>query len=208
MLLYAITQRSLFVGDENARRNQLIHWTRMLARSGVPYIQIREKDLPPDQLNSLAAAIVKAARSESNQIKILLNGPAAVAVEAGCHGIHLPGDTPAEQAQIAQSLFARAGRICTISAACHTHEEIRNRRTFADILLFAPVFEKITPGCIIPGAGLTALSQAVVEAQGTPLLALGGVTAINAPACKAAGAQGIAAIRLFLDQHWKPLLDQ
>lgn len=182
--------------------------TRALARSGVHYLQIREKDLPPAELKSLAIAIVKAARSQSNQIKILLNGPADIAFESECQGIHLAGDAPAEEAQKARTLFAQAGRACTISAACHSIEEIRSRRACADLLLFSPVFQKAVPGSLVPGVGLSALFRAVAEAQGHAVLALGGVTAWNAPACKAAGAQGIAAIRLFLDQQWKPLLGE
>lgn len=208
MLLYAITQRSLFPGDETARQHALIQWTHTLARSGVHYLQIREKDLPPAELKSLAIAMVKAARSQDNQTKVLLNGPAAIAFESGCQGIHLPGDAPAEEAQKARTLFAQAGRDCTISAACHSIEEVRSRRACADLLLYSPVFEKAVPGGFLSGVGLSALSLAVAEAQGHPVLALGGVTAFNAPACKAAGARGIAAIRLFLDQQWKPLLDK
>ncbi|MGC8550780.1 MAG: thiamine phosphate synthase [Acidobacteriaceae bacterium] len=206
MLLYAITQRSLFPGDENAHLNALIQLARRLAKDGVPYLQIREKDLPPARLKSLATAIVQITQAENNQMSVLLNGPAAIALKTGCQGIHLAGNVPAGEAHKARSLFAQAGRDCTISAACHSFEEVRSRAAIADFLLFSPVFEKAGPSGIVPGVGLDALSQAVTESQGRPVLALGGITATNAPACKAAGAQGIAAIRLFLDQQWKPLL--
>jgi thiamine-phosphate pyrophosphorylase len=208
MLLYAITQRSLFPGNEEARQDALIHLARTLAQSGVHYLQIREKDLPPSRLKSLATAIVKAAHSENTQMRLLLNGPAAIAFEAGCHGIHLASDVPEEEARKARKLFAQAGRDCTVSAACHTVEDVRSRAAYADLLLFSPVFEKATPGSMIPGVGVAALSQAVVEAKGVPVLALGGVTAMNAAVCKAAGARGIAAIRLFLNQEWRPLLKE
>lgn len=208
MLLYAITQRSLFPGDEKAREDALIALTRTLAQSGVHYLQIREKDLLPERLTSLATAIVQAAQSESGHMRILLNGSPAIAFQAGCHGIHLAGNAPDEDALTARSLFARAGRDCTVSAACHSIQEIQNRSRVADLLLFAPVFEKRTPRGVIPGAGLSALSQAVSEARDRdkPVLALGGVTVANAPLCTDAGAKGIAAIRLFLDQKWKILL--
>ncbi len=208
MLLYAITQRSLFPGDENARQDALIQLARTLARTGISYLQIREKDLPPAQLKSLATAVVEAAHPESTGMKVLLNGPAAIAFEAGCQGIHLAGDVPAEAAQKARSLFAKAGRHCTISAACHSIEEIRSRVPLADLLLFAPVFEKVTTRNVVSGVGLSALSRSVAVAQERPVFALGGVTATNAPECKAAGAQGIAAIRLFLTPEWIPLLDE
>ena len=67
------------------------------------------------------------------------------------------------------------------------------------LILYAPVFEKLTPEGKLPGQGLEALKAAVRAAAGNlPVFALGGVTNENAPACIAVGAAGIAGIRLFL----------
>lgn len=207
MLLHAITQRTLFPGDEKRRQEELIKLTRSLAQGGVAYIQIREKDLHPVMMKALAVAMVETAQAESTRIKILLNGPPAIALEAGCHGIHLAGGLPPDEALTARRLYAMHGRECMISAACHSIQEIRERSAYADMLLFSPVFEKKTPGKTLPGTGLQALSQAVQEAKGCPVLALGGVNTQNAMECTAAGAKGVAAIRLFMDQQWKQLTD-
>jgi thiamine-phosphate pyrophosphorylase len=53
----------------------------------------------------------------------------------------------------------------------------------------------------LPGTGLDLLRRACRGAAPVPVLALGGVTAQNTPACVAAGAAGIAAIRLFLPKE-------
>ena len=59
--------------------------------------------------------------------------------------------------------------------------------------MFGPVFA--SPGKIQP-VGLDAL-RAAVRAVNIPIYALGGVTEENATLCMAAGAAGIAGIRLF-----------
>ena len=51
----------------------------------------------------------------------------------------------------------------------------------------------------MPGQGLEQLHAACIAAAPVPVYALGGVTLENAAACIAAGAAGIAGIRLFQD---------
>ncbi|HYA23211.1 MAG TPA: thiamine phosphate synthase, partial [Terriglobales bacterium] len=60
MLLYYITDRTQFPGDEHARRNALLNKIAEAAACGVDYIQLREKDLPTRELESLAHAAVRA----------------------------------------------------------------------------------------------------------------------------------------------------
>ncbi len=206
MLLYAITQRSLFPGAESAREQALLDQARRLARGGTHYLQIREKDLPHGCLQSLVASLVAVVQAEGSPMKILLNGPPAVALKTGCHGIHLASDAPANAALDARRAYDRTGQECIISAACHSAQEISERGAHADLLLYSPIFEKHTPKGVNPGVGLSALAEAVSQARPTPVLALGGVTAHNAHDCAAAGAIGIAAIRLFLSDEWVPLL--
>jgi thiamine-phosphate pyrophosphorylase len=68
----------------------------------------------------------------------------------------------------------------------------------ADLAVFAPVFEKKDA----PGARPTGLTQLQEACRAKiPVLALGGVTLPNAPSCLAAGAAGIAGIRLFQENE-------
>src|SRR5258708_2784411 len=57
-LLYYITDRTAFVGDELSRRRRLLEKIAEAARAGVDYIQLREKDLPTRDLESLARKAV------------------------------------------------------------------------------------------------------------------------------------------------------
>ncbi|HKR27889.1 MAG TPA: thiamine phosphate synthase, partial [Acidobacteriaceae bacterium] len=83
-------------------------------------------------------------------------------------------------------------------------EEIR-RAAGASLLLFSPVFEKVTEQSVANGQGLAALRAAVEVAAPAPVIALGGVTEKNAAACVENGAAGIAAIRLFIGDAWRSL---
>ncbi|MGA8161638.1 MAG: thiamine phosphate synthase [Acidobacteriaceae bacterium] len=209
MLLYAITSRRLLPGDEAARRARLVELARIWTQGGVDFIQVREKDLPLGELQPLTAQIVEAVRAAEKSpctTRVLVNGPAQVALDAGADGVHLHADAGPAAVRAATQAYARAGRELVISAACHSPEEIR-QADGATLLLFSPVFEKVTSQGMTRGQGLAALRAAVEQAQPAPVLALGGVTEKNAPACVQAGAAGIAAIRLFLGEEWRSLLE-
>ena len=224
MLLYAITNRKLLARDEDACRERLVQLAAEWAQGGVDTIQIREKDLPLGELQTLAAQIVEAVRivgGAGRKTRVLVNGPAKVALDAGADGIHLPAAAPlphpmagndalsgtvATAVRAAHQVYARAEREAVVSAACHSADEIRQAST-ASLLLFSPVFEKITEPQRAKGQGLAALRMAADLARPTPVFALGGVTDKNAAACVQNGAAGVAAIRLFLGETWKGLKD-
>jgi thiamine-phosphate pyrophosphorylase len=206
MLLYAITSRKLLEGDESAQRERLVALAEEWARGGVDTIQVRERDLPLTELQLLAARVVEAVRAASERTRVLVNGPAQVALDAGADGVHLHAGMGTNAVRAAQQAYGRAGREVVVSAACHSGDEIR-QAAGASLLLFSPVFEKVTEPRVMRGQGLGALRAAVELAKPVPVLALGGVTQRNAAACVQAGAAGIAAIRLFLGKEWRGLAD-
>ena len=211
MLLYAITSRRLLPGDEAVRRDRLVQLARLWAQGGVDVIQVREKDLPLSELQPLAARIVAAVRAvepaprkTARKTQVLINGPAQLALDAGADGVHLHANAGPAAVQAATQAYARAGQEVVVSAACHSPEEIR-QAAGSSLLLFSPVFEKVTGQGMSRGQGIAALRAAVEQARPVPVLALGGVTEKNAAACVQAGAAGIAAIRLFLGEEWRTL---
>jgi len=219
MLLYAITDRTQLPGATDAdRRASLIAFAAKWATRNIDYIQVREKDLAPPDLLALTKEIVAAVRSHSTHTRVLLNGPASIAFEAHADGIHLPANAPFSAASEARAHFASTGRDAVISHACHSVYEVlrakeeSQRNPYATVnntlILFAPVFEKRTPEKTIPGLGLDSLKQAAETARPIPVLALGGVTPDNAPACLSTGAAGVAAIRLFFNHDWPSLRNQ
>jgi thiamine-phosphate pyrophosphorylase len=199
MLRYAITDRAHFSGDEFARQTALLRQASALATEGVDFLQLREKNLDPATLAALAQNILVTLRAHSPTPKLLINSRADIAVATAADGVHLTS-TPGQltPAQIRQ-LYASANLPKpTVSVSCHTLSEVAQARdSGVTLILFGPVFEKVVPEKNIPGIGLDVLRTACLTAAPTQVLALGGITAENTAACLAAGAAGIAAIRLF-----------
>ena len=199
-LRYAITNRTLYGETEAEHRAGLAGLADRLASENIDFIQLREKDLPALELIGLAREILSAIRSSHSATRLLVNARADVAVVCGAHGVHLPSGLEQLTPNQIRQLFTVAGAAKPIvSVSCHSLEEVdRARVTAADLILFGPVFGKFVAGKVaVPGTGLQALEAACERAGGTPVLALGGVNAANAPTAIAAGAKGIAAIRLF-----------
>jgi thiamine-phosphate pyrophosphorylase len=200
MLRYAITSRALYPGDELQQQTALLRQASRWIADDIDIIQLREKDLSATNIAALAREILLAIAMTTSPTKLLINSRPDIAIATVAHGVHLtaaPDElTPAQ----VRSLYAVANRpapIITIS--CHTLEEVhRARANQADAILFAPVFEKVIAGeTITPGQALGRLRAACLDASTIPVYALGGVTLENAPACRDAGAAGIAGIRLF-----------
>ena len=198
-LLYYITDRSQFQGDERARRRALLAKVAEGARAGIDYIQLRERDLRARELDTLAREVVAAVRENSTATRVLINSRTDVALAAGADGVHLRADdvAPHEVRLVVEASAHRplATDHFLVAASCHSKEDvIRAEAEAADFAVFAPVFGKRNALGTQP-TGLTVLREAC-RAK-IPILALGGITMENAASCVHAGAAGIAAIRLF-----------
>ena len=207
MLFYYITDRKQFPGPEPRRRELLLAKIAEAAGAGADYIQLREKDLPARELESLARDAVRIVREAENvkrETRLLINSRCDIALTTGADGIHLPSDDifASDARAIWLSPHARNSKLETrslvIAVSCHTAEEIRLAETQgADFAVFGPVFEKVGTSLRV---GLDALGAAC-QVGHMPVLAIGGVTLENARACVEAGAAGITAIRLFQENN-------
>jgi thiamine-phosphate pyrophosphorylase len=198
MLLYYITDRKGFPGSESEQCYALIRRITGAASAGVDWIQLREKDLSPRELEDLTGEALRAVRDHSAATKLLINGRTDVALACGADGVHLRGGEMA--ALDVRTLWIQCRDVAPlIGVSAHTATDVRDARTQrADFVVFAPIFEKVPTGS--QGIGLEALREACAEAdEDFGVLALGGVTVSNARSCIAVGATGVAGIRLF--QH-------
>jgi thiamine-phosphate pyrophosphorylase len=212
-ILYYITDRTVFPGDERTRRDRLLDKIAEAASAGIDYIQLREKDLPTRDLESLAREamrIILKLRTENRELPtaLLINSRTDVALTAEADGVHLPANDispkdvrTAWHKSCGRGRFAReiSPRSPLISVSCHSPQEVAQVASkHATLALFAPIFEKKDAPGTTP-AGLENLRQAC-RSQ-IPTLALGGITLQNAASCLHAGAAGIAAIRLFQENN-------
>jgi thiamine-phosphate pyrophosphorylase len=205
-LLYYITDRNAFAGDEAARGRRLLEKIAGAASAGVDYIQLREKDLPARELEILAreaVAIIDRLRAENRELRtaLLINSRTDVAMAVGANGVHLRSNdvSPQEVEQIWRCDAAPARELPLIGVSCHAAEEVASAAVNgASFAVFAPVFEKRDSLGTSP-TGLAQLHEACNAS--IPVLALGGVNLANAVSCLEAGAAGIAGIRLFQENN-------
>ncbi|MCU1322642.1 MAG: thiamine monophosphate synthase [Acidobacteriaceae bacterium] len=198
MLRYAITHRAEYSGNPNYRLESVVRETAGWGTAGIEFIQLREKDLAASDQIALTRRILDAVRGTGS--RVLVNARVDVAVAAGADGVHLTGSTGELRPKQVREVFREAGLgIPFVSMSCHSVAEVgRAREEAADAVLFGPVFGKAVNGVeVLPGAGLEELRMACAAAAGMPVFALGGVTWQRADECVAAGAVGVAGIRLF-----------
>jgi thiamine-phosphate pyrophosphorylase len=193
-LLYYITDRRQFAGDEYGKRQSLLRKIAECSAAGVDYVQLREKDLSVRELEHLAKE-ARAAIPEGSPTRLLINSRMDVALACGAHGVHLPANSlPASEARAAWVKAAQGRPAPLISVSTHSLREAQAAEAHgADFVVFGPVFEK--DGRANP-AGLQQLKEAC-SSTAIPVLAIGGVTPENAQLCLEAGAAGVAGIRLF-----------
>ena len=206
VLLYYISDRKSFAGTEAQQRNTLLRRIAQAARAGVDYIQLREKDLSPRELERLAHEAVRAVRDNSTTAKLLINSRADVALACGADGVHLPAGELAAS-EVRELWVQSSDQEPFIGVSGHNPADISCAEAQgANFAVLAPIFEKVQTDA--QGIGLDALREACLgsplpnRSQAAPhgrfaVLALGGVTLANAAACIEAGAAGVAGIRLF-----------
>lgn len=181
------------VANGKSVEDLLVRQVSEAASAGVDLVQIREPNLDTRELCRLVERCVEAAAELP--ARIVVNDRADVALVAGAHGVHLRGDSYAASRvrSIAPSGFIvgrsvhDAGEAAAVTSAGGL-----------DYIIFGPVFASASKAPGHTTTGIEGLVAAVVAARPLPVLAIGGVSTRSAPAIRAAGAAGVAAIGLFL----------
>jgi thiamine-phosphate pyrophosphorylase len=180
----------MLVSDRGRQHGrELPQRAREAAAAGVDWIQVREKDLPDVALLRLAQAVQSAVAGTAT--RVLVSRRPDVALAAGAVGVQLPDEgLPVREVR-------RAFSTLVVGASCHSLETARRaEEEGADFVVLGPVFA--TPGKEGRRLGAERLAE-VTRALRVPVFAIGGIDPSTASRAVAAGARGLAAIRLFLD---------
>jgi thiamine-phosphate pyrophosphorylase len=158
---------------------------------GVDIVQLREKELPDDEL----VAIANAARALCERIGALLivNDRPRVAVEAGADGVHVGQDDVG-----VEEVRRMVGEEMLIGLSTHSPEEIDAvDPALVDYIGVGPVHETPTkPGR--PAVGLELVRYAAAHSP-VPFFAIGGLDEGNVDAVLEAGASRVCVVRAITD---------
>jgi thiamine-phosphate pyrophosphorylase len=159
----------------------------------VDLLQIREKNLSDRMLYDLSVRARSMTRG--SETRLLINDRSDIALAAEADGVHLTSRSI--PTNVIREIY---GPHFLVGVSTHSDNEVvRAAESGADFAVFGPVFETESKRGFGPPQGLVKLREIAERYPGFPILALGGITLENAPACVEAGAAGIAAIRLLND---------
>jgi thiamine-phosphate pyrophosphorylase len=155
-----------------------------LARAGVDGFQVRAKGLATRGLVELTGLVLAAV--EPYDAQVIVNDRVDVALAAGADGVHLG----AEDLSVADARRIAPGLV--IGATCRSREAVEAAAASgADYVGLGPVFGTESkaglPGPLGP-SGVAAATGVL------PTIAIGGITAANAPEVRESGADGVAVI--------------
>ena len=160
------------------------HQVELLSLGGATLIQLREKQMPPREFYEQAKMAVRPG------VQLIINDRVDVALAVGAQGVHLGQDDMPPEA--ARKLL---GPNAVIGYSTHNIEQaIAATKLPIDYLAVGPIFATTTKSDTAPVLGLEGL-RTVRQAVGAfPLVAIGGITHVNAREVIAAGADSVAVI--------------
>jgi thiamine-phosphate pyrophosphorylase len=165
--------------------------------SGVRAVQLREKDLPTNDVVTSATRLTGLLHAQGGKFFVNVatvedDTMALLTASPGIDGFHVPDDP--ELLRHTRQLFPKH----LIGASTHSVEGVRSaHEAGADFLTFGPVY--FTPGKKKNELqGLEKLREACA-ATTLPVFAIGGITPENAKECLDAGAHGIAVVRAVME---------
>jgi thiamine-phosphate pyrophosphorylase len=154
---------------------------------GVTAVQLRDDDTPTGDLVELARRLV--ALLAPAGVPLIVNNRLDVAVASGAAGIHVgQSDAPPGAAR------ARLGPDAVVGLSITDPAQVAVvPMGIVDYLGVGPVFATATKADAAPPMGLAGLA-AVRARTPMPIVAIGGMSAANAAAAIAAGADGVAVV--------------
>ncbi len=178
--LMLVTNRWLAGGD-----HELLWIIEQAVAGGVNVVQLREKDLPEEDLVELADQV----RDVVDERAILLiNSSCRAALETGADGIHFPEDARFER-PTDEMIAGRS--VHSVAAA------VKAKAQGADYVIAGPVYDTTSHPEPTP-TGVKLISD-IDEAVSIPVIAIGGIREAQIPEVMEAGASGIAVVSAIIE---------
>ena len=164
-----------------------VELAKLAIAGGADTIQLREKGGSTKEMIRTAGEMQALCRKAG--VTFIVNDRVDVAIASGADGVHLGQDD--FPIPLARKLL---GKKAIIGGSAGNIEEARNCLTEgANYVGFGPVYPTVSKADAGPAGGLDLLRR-VAETIPLPIVAIGGITAANAPLLMKAGAHGIAVI--------------
>lgn len=182
--LYAIVDTKLL----DRRGTDPLEYARALLVARPAALQLRAKDLPARAILFLLRALGPMCRQAG--VPLVANDRADLAALAGCEAVHIGQD------DVPYELVRRIAPQLSVGISTHTPEQLeRALKERPRYVAYGPVFDTSTKSNPDPVVGVDGLERAALRAraEGTPLVAIGGITLARIPEV-AAHADAVAVI--------------
>ena len=159
---------------------------------GATLIQLREKYLSAREFYGDAEAALRVAHSRG--ARLIINDRVDIALALHADGVHLGQDDLSPS--VARQLL---GKGALIGFSTHNVEQAHAAADMpVDYIAIGPIFSTVTKADPDPVVGLDGLRRVREVIGGIPLVAIGGITAQNAPKVISAGADAVAVVSALL----------
>ena len=190
--MLTLSSRLLVVTDRHQTNGRpLVPLLQRVLATGIPAIQLRERDLSARELVTLAREVQSVTASAKSQL--LINDRIDVALALEGVGVHLRSNSL--PVSVARELLG-AQRLLGVSV--HTVDEgLSAESQGADYIVLGPIYETPSKQMFGPPLGIHTLEKACRLVR-IPIIGIGGVTAARAREMRCVGAFGAAVISAIL----------
>jgi thiamine-phosphate pyrophosphorylase len=186
LLLYAVTDRHWLNGET------LAFQVRQALEGGATFLQLREKDLPREEVLEEAAELKELC--EAYHVPFVIDDDVSLAIEAGADGVHV-GQKDEGAATVRKQIGP--DKILGVSAQS-VEQAVRAEADGADYLGVGAVFPTGSKDDA-EEVSFETLS-AICRAVSIPVIAIGGITKDDVSHLQGAGIEGIAVISAIFGQ--------
>jgi thiamine-phosphate pyrophosphorylase len=180
----------MLVTDRKRSKRPLTETVRLAIEGGVDAVQLRERDMPINELHALALELRKITRDAGAKLIINQRSDIALAVEAD--GVHLGW-----RSMSVRDVRKLGGKLLA-GVSCHNQPQVRSAEEIgADYALLGPVFHTPSKEGLVEPLGLEGLANLVTVAR-LPVVAIGGITPENVKSVLRSGVTGVAVISAII----------